>query len=117
MSDEACATCMAGAKLDGSCDRDAADCAGVAGFYCCVVDGDEECSANPLLLDFVSESSRLGVHVFIIPWLTLARASFRDHQRMPLTASSLAQMSPLTDAVPSVGCVKTPPKGFTPPFM
>lgn len=54
VADETCEACMAGARLDGSCDRNATDCAGVAAFYCCVAG--EGCSDNALLLDFVSES-------------------------------------------------------------
>lgn len=54
IADETCEACMVGATLDGSCDRDVVDCAGVAGFYCCVAG--EECGDNALLLDYVSKS-------------------------------------------------------------
>lgn len=53
VADETCEACMAGARMDGSCDRDAADCGGVADFYCCVAG--EDCSDNALLLDYVSK--------------------------------------------------------------
>lgn len=60
MADAICEACVAGATLDGSCDRDASDCAGVADFYCCVAaDAGEECGTNALLLEYVSKSLSL----------------------------------------------------------
>lgn len=53
-ADETCEACMAGARMDGSCDRDVATCEDAADFYCCVA-GDD-CSNNVLLLDLVSKS-------------------------------------------------------------
>ncbi|CAN0408124.1 unnamed protein product, partial [Hapterophycus canaliculatus] len=48
----ACAACHNNATMDGTCDRNATDCAGVADYYCCVT-GDG-CSANTLLVDYIS---------------------------------------------------------------
>lgn len=55
MSDDTCAACMAGARLDGSCVADAASCAGLSDYFCCLAG--QGCSDNALLLDFLSKCS------------------------------------------------------------
>lgn len=54
--------CYHGATNDESCDKSAAGCAGIASSFCCIVG--EQCSANVLVVTYISECFGGGVYLF-----------------------------------------------------